>query len=270
MNLQFKLGWFARRFVLASTVIALACESDETPVQKTVALKAGLADLGTHTLTYVYSESQGEVVIFENGLGDDLNIWFEVMQLVGQDHQVIGYDRGGYSTSQLGPVPRDFVQLMDELHRLISIVANQQQVYLVGHSLGGALIRAYATTYPEQVAGLVFVDASHEEALILTQQQEDDIVSYYSGNIGAAKESEMLIEDMQFLKTIGRLPNVPAVALSSVKGKSVSEAKYWTELHQSMGSGLTYFRQVSTAKSGHHIQTEEPRLVADAVLEVIQ
>jgi pimeloyl-ACP methyl ester carboxylesterase len=34
---------------------------------------------------------------------------------------------------------------------------------LVGHSKGGLFVRRYAATYPEEVAGLVLLDASHPE-----------------------------------------------------------------------------------------------------------
>jgi pimeloyl-ACP methyl ester carboxylesterase len=34
---------------------------------------------------------------------------------------------------------------------------------LVGHSFGGLLIRIPAGLYPEEVAGVVLVDASHED-----------------------------------------------------------------------------------------------------------
>ena len=34
---------------------------------------------------------------------------------------------------------------------------------LAGHSLGGLINRLYASTYPDEVVGLVLIDASHEE-----------------------------------------------------------------------------------------------------------
>jgi pimeloyl-ACP methyl ester carboxylesterase len=50
----------------------------------------------------------------------------------------------------------------DILHQLL-IKANVQGPYvLVGHSLGGVYIRAYAKQYPSEVFGMVFVDSSHE------------------------------------------------------------------------------------------------------------
>jgi pimeloyl-ACP methyl ester carboxylesterase len=34
---------------------------------------------------------------------------------------------------------------------------------MVGHSMGGMLARVYAHNYPDEVAGLIQVDALHEE-----------------------------------------------------------------------------------------------------------
>ena len=50
-----------------------------------------------------------------------------------------------------------------ELHALLAAANIPPPYVLVGHSFGGLSIRAYASSHPEDVAGLVFVDPAHPE-----------------------------------------------------------------------------------------------------------
>ena len=73
------------------------------------------------------------------------------------------YDRAGFGWSDAGPMPRTAGRIADELHALLGAANIAPPYVLVGHSFGGLSIRAYATSHPEDVAGLVFVDPAHPE-----------------------------------------------------------------------------------------------------------
>lgn len=53
--------------------------------------------------------------------------------------------------------------MADDLHRLLHAAGVPPPYVLVGHSLGGMNIKLYAETYLAEVAGMVFVDPSHED-----------------------------------------------------------------------------------------------------------
>lgn len=55
---------------------------------------------------------------------------------------------------------RDFEMLLQHLEKHHKI---QKPYLLVGHSLGGTLIQLYAHRYPDNVKGIVLVDAAHED-----------------------------------------------------------------------------------------------------------
>ncbi len=57
------------------------------------------------------------------------------------------------------PQPRTLGDLVGELHELLRAASVPKPYVLVGHSLGGLLVQLYGQTHPEQVAGIVFVDA---------------------------------------------------------------------------------------------------------------
>ena len=51
---------------------------------------------------------------------------------------------------------------MAELHALLQAAEIPGPYVLAGHSLGGLFARLYASTYPDEVVGLVLVDAYSE------------------------------------------------------------------------------------------------------------
>jgi pimeloyl-ACP methyl ester carboxylesterase len=52
--------------------------------------------------------------------------------------------------------------MVDELHTLLTNAGIAGPYVLVGHSLGGLVVRQYAHAYPAGVAGIVLVDSAHE------------------------------------------------------------------------------------------------------------
>lgn len=99
-------------------------------------------------------------IILEAGLGDDFLQWRRVQPALSQLTRVCSYDRAGYGWSDPREGARDSIHIADELHSLLQEAGISGPIVLMGHSAGGLHIRQYATKYPADVVGLVFVDAS--------------------------------------------------------------------------------------------------------------
>jgi pimeloyl-ACP methyl ester carboxylesterase len=100
----------------------------------------------------------GPTVILEAGQGDFSVEWSLVQPGVSRIARVCSYDRAGDGWSELGPHPRTFRQVVYELHTLLEKAGERPPFVLVGHSYGAWLVRAYLSTYPSEVAGLVLVE----------------------------------------------------------------------------------------------------------------
>jgi pimeloyl-ACP methyl ester carboxylesterase len=104
----------------------------------------------------------GPAVVFLPGAGliglDYLNIHNEVSKLT----TAVIYDRAGTGGSDDIALPRKAADVAGELRELLNAAGVAPPYVLVGHSLGGAYIRRYAQLYPDQVAGLLFLDPAHE------------------------------------------------------------------------------------------------------------
>lgn len=101
--------------------------------------------------------------MLENGTGDFSMIWSLVQPRVGEFTRVCSYDRGGYAWSQPGTRPRTFAQLSLELRTALKKSGEKPPFIMVGQSYGGLVVRGFARDYAAEVAGMVMVDAVHED-----------------------------------------------------------------------------------------------------------
>jgi len=127
---------------------------------KSVALGA---DFPGVSLNLNCSGAGSPTVILDSGLGVPAIGWDFVQPEIAKFARVCSYDRAGYSWSTAGPMPRTSSEIAKELHALLTASGERGPYVLVAHSFGGFNVRVYTSKYPAEVAGLVFVDTSHED-----------------------------------------------------------------------------------------------------------
>ena len=105
----------------------------------------------------------GPTVILDSGLGVPAVGWDPVLAEAAKFTRVCSYDRAGYGWSGAASAARTSAQIVKELHALLGAADEKGPYVLVGHSFGGYNVRVYNGKYPAEVAGMVLVDASHED-----------------------------------------------------------------------------------------------------------
>ena len=118
------------------------------------------------------SGSTRPTVILESGLGVPSLGWVQIQPQIAKFARVCSYDRAGYGWSDAARGPRTSLQIAKELKALMNAAGESGPYVLVGPSFGGFIIRVYTGLYPADVAGLVFLDASHEDQV----QRIDEII----------------------------------------------------------------------------------------------
>ncbi len=101
----------------------------------------------------------GPAVIFEAGIGATSISWTLVDHRVAQFARVYNYDRAGYGWSPANARPKVARDLMEQMRAAMNAAGAPLPRILVGHSFGGMMMRLYAAAYPEEVVGIVMVDA---------------------------------------------------------------------------------------------------------------
>jgi pimeloyl-ACP methyl ester carboxylesterase len=121
-----------------------------------------LVDVGGYRLHLNCTGEGTPTVVMDAGLGGGSLDWSTVQPEVAKFARVCSYDRAGIAWSDAGPQPRTIQQTVKELHTLLGNADVQAPYLLVGHSLAGINMQLYVSQYPDEVAGMVLVDSSHE------------------------------------------------------------------------------------------------------------
>jgi pimeloyl-ACP methyl ester carboxylesterase len=121
-------------------------------------------------------------VILESAGGVPARGWAKVQPEVAKFTRVCTYDRAGYGWSEPGPQPRTIEQEAKELKLLLQAAGEVGPYVIVGHSQGGFNCQAFAHFYPDDVVGVVLVDASHPDTIqrtseVLSEPERDRLLA---------------------------------------------------------------------------------------------
>ncbi len=122
-----------------------------------------LVDVGGYKL-HIHCVGQGSPTIIKDaGLNEFSVQWVQIQSGLSKVARACAYDRAGFGWSEASPYPRTSETMVRELHTLLKNAKIAGPYVLVGHSFGGMNMRLYAHHFPTEVAGMVLVDAAHEE-----------------------------------------------------------------------------------------------------------
>ncbi|HMW85755.1 MAG: alpha/beta hydrolase [Nitrospira sp.] len=124
-----------------------------------------LVDIGGHRLHLFCLGTGSPTVLLEAPAPGWSLYWSTVQPQLARTTRVCAYDRAGLGWSERGPLPRTGQRMAKELHRLLERAGIRGPYILVGHSLGGLIARLYQHDYPQEVVGMVLVDAGHESEM---------------------------------------------------------------------------------------------------------
>ena len=288
---------------------------------------AGLVDIGGGRKMYMECRGKGRpTVVFVSGVRDRTEAWSTtldpsgqpvfpseqaVLPAIAQTNRVCAYDRPGtivstgegpedFETSRSDPVdqPTTLQDAVSDLHALLKASGERGPYVLVGHSMGGAISRLYASEYPEDVSGLVLIDyAAYDARKALTDEQWDLLKIL----IGSPPEEALeLYPDLEWFdeqrnleQTLAAAPlkPMPLIVLSADEPMDLlpyvengtlpmtpEEAKEFGELlfranvdaRSDLVNQVPGARHITDTHSGHYIHWEQPQLVIDSVREVVE
>ncbi|HJP37411.1 MAG TPA: alpha/beta hydrolase [Gammaproteobacteria bacterium] len=122
-----------------------------------------LVSIGTHSIHLDCRGNGQPTIVLESGIGGFSLEWHAVQSALAAHTRVCAYDRAGYGWSESGPMPRTATRSAGELHTLLAAAGEAPPYLLAAHSYGGFIVRLFAERHPDEVRGLVLVDASAPE-----------------------------------------------------------------------------------------------------------
>jgi pimeloyl-ACP methyl ester carboxylesterase len=123
-----------------------------------------MVDVGGYRMHVYCSGSGSPTVVLDALFPGTVSNWAWVQPEIAKTTRVCAYDRAGQGWSDSGPKPRDALHGAHELHALLEAAEIPGPYILVGHSLGGLTVRMFADQYPDEVVGMVLIEATNPDS----------------------------------------------------------------------------------------------------------
>jgi pimeloyl-ACP methyl ester carboxylesterase len=240
------------------------------------------AEISLGRLEYATAGNGQATVVFLNGGGPaNMDSWGKVYPQVATFSRVFAYNRFGDGHSDQVSEPQTGMRVVEALAQLLAVAQCHAPYILVGHSLGGLYANLFARLYPQQVNGMVLVDAAHADQGELLRNQGglfgalNRLLFTFYAKANPAKASELSVfdESATQVKTAGTFPNIPLIVLSAGKRFSLFVARETLDTIERQQRELTQLsaqgKQIIAQHSGHYIQSCEPDLVIGAIREQV-
>ncbi len=259
-----------------------------------------LVDIGGYRLHLWCIGNGAPAVILDTGLGGSTADWGFVQPEVARFTRVCSYDRAGMGYSDPGPSPRTARRISNELAELLARSGNAGPVVLVGASIAGFNVRVFGSDHPDRTAGLVLVDASHEdeahEAPRMAQfvpllstigvfrllgvsfgQRVETLAPSVrpfaratgfraAGYQTAADELRHIRESISEVRRSRRKLTIPVLVVTGGRGADEN----WRRLQRDHASLSDRGCLIVAKESGHVVALDQPEIIVDAIRTVVE
>lgn len=300
-------------------MVVAGCDTSSSPSASTQPDTAGLVNLGNDRSIYMECRGRGgPTVVLVTGLGeraDDFMITSadrtseegSVYPAVAGFTRVCAYDRPGSATkteagfelSRSTPVasPATAGDSAADLDLLLRASGEPGPYVLVGHSLGGPIVRLYAAAHPTEVAGLVLVDALSEnltDGLTAAQVESFELLNdpVSQGRPPGSEQTLYSTAVVPLLRDAPAAPTVPTVVLTADQwlftadvveaGRAsgdlrdfvtfeFTEALWAAQLaaQDTLAAKFPGAEHITTTNAGHYIHLDNPPIVITAIRTVV-
>lgn len=219
----------------------------------------------------------GPAVVFLSAIGGDDSL-VPIAERLAERANVCFYSRPGDGDTRPPEGPRTAAGDAADLHELLGVAEIPMPVVLVAHSYGGLVAVVETARHPEDIAGVVLVDASHPD-------QEARFSAVFTPEQQAISDTELanfpLVDFRASLADAGTaldsFPEVPLTVITATRGFASAcdqglpcEAMQavWLEVQDEYAALTSGARHVR-ADTGHYIHQEDPDLVVAEIAAML-
>jgi pimeloyl-ACP methyl ester carboxylesterase len=263
-----------------------------------------LVDVGGYHLHINCIGTGSPTVVIVAGLGDWSTLWAgSVQPEVAKTTRVCTYDRAGLGWSETGPFPQHAAQYAKELHTLLQNANIPGPYVLVGHSLGGFIVRVFAHDYASEVSAVVFIDSMNPKQVNQSPQDVQSPPFSFQAVLGRFGIARLLVKVPGIAPSVGPnqeayyplyvrpqslqttaneyqgLPtsaaqagvvksfgDLPLIVLTAKQNDTLGWPEWQTELLELSSNSQHLFAE----NSGHNIQVDEPDAAIAGILRMVE
>lgn len=251
----------------------------QMPVQPGVDV-AGLIAVNGHDL-YVRCKGNGSpTVLYIHGWIDDpqqlpADYVQNFERELGGDYRVCSYDRANVGRSEhVGT--RQPEDLVADTLGVLDALGEESPVIVVGSSFGGSVAEAFIVSHPEQVAGVVLVDADIPDTAAIEYLVPPGVGACDPANRDYdANESLELTDNCQLFNWTyehrAAEPSVPLIFLAASRAERNTDAPEWDaqldDLRRAFADRWAP-GEYRVVESGHVMEVDAPAAIAAAIRDV--
>lgn len=252
--------------------------------------------------------SGSPTVVFEAGMGDFSRAWHPVQPRIAEHTRTISYDRAGRGQSNFAGVNRTLEDCLVDLRALLEALDAPPPYVLVGHSFGGGIVRVFAHRYPDEVAGIVLVDSSQEDAFFRFRDIQSDGVLpprsfdeppwltwarfYQSLHLDPSFPRNVFLNDegidlaacFDQVRAATSLGDKPLTVITGTKRDwerkngaeglvaewEIASERAWIACQEKLLELSSRATWVRAEESGHYVQEDQPDLVIGAIEQMLE
>lgn len=276
-------------FALASPIVGLDALAQETSESGDF---AGFVDIGGRSL-YLTCQGEGSpTVLLEAGNDGGIDTWALRSDLAeATATRVCAYDRANVGRSDPLPLPRSGADVVADLHTLLEAADVPGPYVIASASLGGLFTRLYASTYPDDVVGMVLLDTSYEEQDARTEamvgpelwaalEREWGTFRDAEGFFPDGFLSDTLVAELRRATQSSPLRSMPLIVVTIETPCDAScfpagwpvekDNALWREMQEEQAALVPGGRLVVSESNQHYLQQADPELVIESVRQVVE
>ncbi len=115
------------------------------------------------TMEYADWGGRGQFVLLLAGLGNDAHVYDDFAPAFTDRFRVVGLTRRGFADSDRPETGYDVATRVEDIRAFLDSL-HVVRAYIVGHSMAGDEMTLFASTYPDRVAKLVYLDAAYDRS----------------------------------------------------------------------------------------------------------
>ena len=234
-------------------------------------------------LSFMLSGSGAPPIVLFSGAGMSLQGWAPLYPGIEKLGTVLGWNRFGMQGSDPPPDRQTGTVVLGSLRELLGYNGLAPPFVLVAHSLGGLFANLFARLWPEQVAGVLFLEATHPGDRDVLQKHEHQLVQalgklltlpqvFFRPNV--QRELACVADTVREIASAGAFPDVPVrVVTGGLTPKawmSPGAVGARRANQQALARLSPLGEQVIAQKSGHFPQLTEPQLVLEVLGDLLE